>query len=287
METHAGAINIDGFRLNYIIEGQGIPALVIGSALFYQRLFSKELRKHFQLTFVDHRGFVPPPCDINSSAYDLDVLVDDVEQIRKKLNLNRFIVIGHSGHAFMALEYAKKYPEQVTGVVLIGSAPNFSTATHEATDAFFEKQASPERKGQFEKNMSRLPELIASDPEKRFVHYCLVAGPKNWYDPSYDATHLWEGVYTNMPMIDYVWGVVFRDIDITKNLESFDLPVFLALGNYDFVVGPVSLWDKVKDHFKNVTIKVFEKSAHYPPLEEPELFDEELVKWARERVDDR
>jgi len=38
--------------------------------------------------------------------------------------------------------------------------------------------------------------------------------------------------------IDYLWGEVFRDIDITKGLETFDKPVFLGLGQFYFLVAP-------------------------------------------------
>ncbi len=55
--------------------------------------------------------------------------------------------------------------------------------------------------------------------------------------------------------------------------------MFLALGRYDFLVGPPSLWDTVSRRFKDLTIRVFEKSGHVPQFEEPELFDRELLAW--------
>ena len=80
-------------------------------------------------------------------------------------------------------------------------------------------------------------------------------------------------------MFDYVWGILFRDIDITHALEQFDKPVFLGLGRYDFLVAPPSSWDAVRSKFKDLTIRIFEKSGHIPQLEEPELFDQELLRW--------
>jgi len=44
-------------------------------------------------------------------------------------------------------------------------------------------------------------------------------------------------------------------------------------------MGLTELWDDVKKHFKNITVKIFEKSAHCPMYEEAELFDNELMKW--------
>jgi len=278
--NQSGTVNISGFKLNYRVEGEGIPVLVPGSAVYYPRIFSPGIKKHLQLIHVDHRGFVPPPAEgLDDSVFDLDVIIEDFEKVRAHLKLEDLIVMGHSGHAFMALEYAKKYPEYVTGVVMIGVTPDYSQATHKAADNFFEQVASPERKKAFEKGMANLKDMIAADPEKRFVSFCLAAAAKSWFDHDFHAAPLWEDLYTNMQAIDHIWGVVFRDIDIMEGLEELDKPVLLMLGKYDFLTGPTELWDDVKDHFKNITIKIFEKSAHCPMYEEAELFDKELLNW--------
>lgn len=278
--TESGTVDINGFNLKYIIEGEGSTALVIGSAIYYQRIFSPEIKKHLRFVFIDHKGFVSPPVgEFQDSIFELDVILEDVEVMRRYLKLEKFTVIGHSGHAFMALEYAKKYPEHVDRVVMIGVTPSYSAAVHQAADRFFAEDASPERKARFEKNMSKLPGRIAADPDKRFISFCLAAGPKSWYDYNYDATAHWEGVVTNMQMIDYVWGTVFKDIDITIGSENINCPIFLALGKYDYLTGPTYLWEDIKKYFRDMTIKIFEKSAHCPQFEQPELFDQELLKW--------
>jgi proline iminopeptidase len=35
----------------------------------------------------------------------------------------------------------------------------------------------------------------------------------------------------------------------------------------------------VREHFKDMTVRVFEKSGHAPHFEESELFDKELLGW--------
>ncbi|GAB3264157.1 alpha/beta hydrolase [Larkinella harenae] len=275
-----GSINIQGFKLGYRIEGDGFPALVIGSTVYYPRTFAGAVRQYLQLIFIDHRGFVPPPPgDWKNENFALDVLLTDIETIRRALKLEQFVVIGHSGHAFLALEYAKRYPQYVSRVVLIGASPDYSLETAQRRWTFFEKDTTPERKAAFESSMVQLPERIAAEPERRFVHLCLCAGPASWYDYRYDASALWEGVYTNMQVFDYVWGTVFRDIDITAGLDKLEIPVWLALGRYDYLTGLPFLWDDVKGQFNNLTLTVFEKSAHTPQLEEPERFTQELISW--------
>lgn len=278
--TKTAKTNIAGFQLGSSSEGQGHPALVIGSSVYYPRTFSSELRRHFRLHFIDHKGFVPPPPGhFENSFFSMDNLIADIETMRKSLSLESFVIIGHSGHAFMALEYAKKYPQHIEGVVLLGVVPNYSPESHEAGQKYFEEFASTERKEALNENLKYLGEEIAANPEQRFITYCLRMGPKSWYDIHFDATHLWRDVYTNMQVFDYVWGEVFRNIDITQGLEDFKIPVFLGLGRFDFLTGPPSLWDKVLPYFKNIECKIYEKSSHTPQLEESELFDRDFLNW--------
>jgi proline iminopeptidase len=267
------------FKLQYIVEGNGVPTIVVGSSLYYSRTFSNNLRNRLKLVFVDHRGFSPQNDCKDISEYQLGLLIDDIELIRKELGFGRIIIIGHSGHAFMALEYAKKYPANVSHVVMMCVAPNYSQEGHLASLQYLNDSVCPERKAALAKNLARLPQEIEAAPEKAFITYCLLMGPKSWFDYNYDATKLWEGVEVNMAMFDYVWGEVFRDIDITENLDKLLAPVFLALGRYDYLVPPAYLWEGVRDKFSNLTIRVFEKSSHAPHFEEPELFDQELLEW--------
>ncbi|KAF3890928.1 alpha/beta hydrolase [Tolypothrix bouteillei VB521301] len=274
-----GYINSSGFQLQYIVEGNGTPAIVIGSSLYYSRTFSSNLRNSLKLVFVDHRGFAPPYDCKDTTQFQLDRLVDDIELVRQELGLDNIIIIGHSGHAFMALEYAKKYPANVSGVVLICGAPSYSHEAHKASERYLNDSVCPERKAVLAKNLARLPQEIEAAPEKAFITFCLLMGPKSWFDYNYDATKLWEGIEVNMAVFDYVWGEVFRDIDITQNLDKLQAPVLLALGRYDYLVPPPYLWEPIRDKFRNLTIRIFEKSSHAPQLEEPELFDRELLDW--------
>jgi proline iminopeptidase len=279
-----GTVVAGEFRLRYGVEGTGRPAIVIGSAIYYPRVFSQNLRKHLRLVFLDHRGFAPSPGRVDTTAFALDKLVDDVEQARRELGLGRIAVIGHSGHAFMALEYAKKYPTSVSHVIMIGIGPDLSAASAEATERYWNESVSPERKAALDDNLRRMPdeELAKLAPGERFARRYVRNGPRIWYDPRFDASPFWKGVELNMHMFDHVWGQVFRDIDITEGLSTFDRPVFLALGRYDFIVAPPCSWDRIRLKFRNLTVRVFERSGHTPQYEEAELFDTELLRWIKE-----
>jgi len=268
------------FKLGYIIEGDGdCTALIIGSSRYYSRTFSRDLSKHLKLVFVDHRGFAKSKGKVTENDFKLDLILDDIEKVRQKLNLDKIIIIGHSGHGFMALEYAKKYSTHVSHVVLISMGPNTSQASQKLADEYFNTHASVERKAAQSKKLETLQQELDAHPEKSFITFCLKLGPRSWYDYNYDANALWKSVNVNMPAFDYLWGKVFAEIDITNDLEHFDIPVLLVLGKHDYLVAPYYTWDNIKHKFKKLTIKVFDKSSHTPQLEESARFDKELLGW--------
>jgi proline iminopeptidase len=275
----AGVISSGKFKLPYVIEGQGTPILIIGSSKYYPRTFSKNFKKNFKCIFMDHRGFAPHPGKVNSSEFDLDILLDDIELVRKAVGVDKCYILGHSGHGYLALEYAKKYPQHVKGVILIGVGPDQSDESNKAAEEYFEQLASSERKKDFAENMKYLAHDIAAHPERRMVDYLLRAKAKGWYDFTFDASPLWKDVTVNMQMFDHAWGGIFKTIDITKGLDKFNIPIFLGLGKYDFIVAPPSSWDKLLPLFKNITVYTFEKSGHTPQFEESELFDRKMTEW--------
>lgn len=274
-----GMITIDGYELQYRIEGEGTPVLVIGSAVYYPRLFSESIRKKLKLIFIDHRGFARRLRDVKPEDGSLDTVIDDIETIRSALELDNFVVLGHSGHAFLALEYAIRYPERVQKLVLLNAAPTNDGERQRLSIAHFEETASPERKSQFEADFAQLPGDLEKEPERRFAHVCIRMGAHSFYDYSFDSAYLWEGVNPNMPIIDRLWGEVFGQMNMLRLLPLTRKPVFLGLGKYDYMVAPVSLWDKVTGDCPNVTKIVFEHSGHNPMMEQPQLFDDTLTAW--------
>jgi proline iminopeptidase len=254
---------------------------VIGSSVYYSRVFSRDLRNHLRLVFLDHRGFAPSQSKVDKSEFSLDCIVEDVEKARRTLGLGRIVVIGHSGHAYMALEYAKKYPVNVTHVVMIGISPDLGFTSWLSAERHWRDAASPERKAALAASRKRLPDrdLAMLSPRDRIVQSYIRDGPRAWYDFHFDASPLWSDVGVNVPVFEHLWGTVFRGIDLTRGLERFDRPVWLALGSHDFAVAPPASWDLIRPKFRNLTVRVFDRCGHTPPLEEPKVFDAALLQW--------
>jgi len=286
-----GTVQIEDFSLNYAVSDSesDTTLLVIGSALYYARLFSENLRRRYRMVFVDHRGFAR--CDrsaVTAEDGSLDRIVEDIERIRRELQIERCIALGHSGHAFMATAYTEAYPEHVQALTLLNTAPDNSEARQHGSFAFFMEHAGPERKSQFEKDMSDLETAIAKEPERRFAHLMTRMRTHSYNDFNVDAAAHWEGLATQMPIIDHLWGEAFARIDLKEKIAALSQkkPVFLGLGRYDYLVAPVSLWDDLAtstgvetEGHQGITKVVFEKSGHNPMFEEPDRFDDAFSRW--------
>ncbi len=266
--------NIDNFCLNAAVLGNGQIAIVIGSHKYYPRTFSGNLANKLQLVCADTRGFTPDNANHVEADFTLDKITQDIEIIRQSLKSDKVIIVGHSIHAFMALEYGRRFPENVSHLVLIASSPIAGPEIYKEADRYFEESVCPERKAAFATSMQKFVE----SGDQSFVGRMLAFGPRLWYDYNFDASKLWENVEVNPMGAEIIWGPMFANYDTTKALKTIKCPIFLALGRYDYF-NPPHLWEGYRNEASNLTVRIFEKSSHTPQLEETKNFDEELIKW--------
>jgi len=267
------------FNLKTVTIGSGEPVIVIGSHKYYPRTFSENLQSKLQLICTDTRAFVPDNNDFDDfveSDFTLNKIVQDIEDLRVSLGVEKVIILGHSIHAFMALEYAYKFPDKVTHLVLVAASPIVGTEIYKEADQYFDESVCPERKAALENTMQK----FMKSGGQSFVGRILAFGPRLWYNYNFDAIKLWEGVEINSIGGSIIWGSMFENYDIEKVLKTIKCPIFLALGRYDYF-NPPHLWEKYRSFVSDFTIRIFEKSGHTPQLEEASNFDAELIKWLR------
>lgn len=70
-------------------------------------------------------------------------------------------------------------------------------------------------------------------------------------------------------------------INVMESEPAIVRPVFAAMGRFDFLVPPTVWEDKYLEQ-DLVTGYVFERSGHFPMVEEPVLFAERLKAWLAE-----
>lgn len=276
-----GTVVVDGAELRYVVEGRGTPCIVIGIATYYQRLFSEEFKSGLRCAFADSRMFTAaarPPAD---GVYDMPVVLADVEAVRQALGWDRVVVVGHSMHAHVALEYARAYPDRVSHVVMIGMSPDWPTSDAQAR--LWASQASPERRVAHEARQAARAAVQADtalSESDKFIRTYVLNGALYWFDPEFDCAPLWQGVDVNVELFDEYVRRSGEDYSVT-DARGLQVPVFVAIGRHDYVV-PFDLWDDdARRSLPNLTLEIFERSGHTPQYEEAPFFDRKLIEWLR------
>jgi len=132
IEPHASGYlaTPDGHRIYWESCGNpsGAPALVIhggpgsGCTPAQRQLFDPE---RYRIILFDQRGSGRSTPHASSSEHDLAAnttahLLADMEALRELLGIERWLLFGGSWGSTLALVYAERYPNRVTGIVLGG-----------------------------------------------------------------------------------------------------------------------------------------------------------------------
>ena len=276
------SVAIRGKKYPVAIAGTGIPCLSIGQGTLGQRTLSQRFKKMFKVystdLYFDARYGLK-----DFSILTMDQIIDDIAELAKELNLSKFVIFGFSAYGIVALEFAKKYPDLLAGIILSGTPPNSNPEVGALVDAYFEKHAEPERKKLYaERSLSVVQkDLDTLNSSQRFIlWYVYQYGPRNFYIADFDCSAVYDDIYKDKSL-DYLFSTILPATDVMKNLEQINCPVFLAAGMSDYNSYPF-LWTKVKNLPKHMAISFFEKSGHWPHYEESALFDERIEVWVKE-----
>ncbi|MDH4092464.1 MAG: alpha/beta hydrolase [Cyclobacteriaceae bacterium] len=277
LSDSTGYVLIDGAAFNYVAQGKGRPCLVLGSSIYYPRTFSKNLRTQFRFYFVDLRWFAKIHPNVKSDEYNLHNITDDIENIRSALQLKNPVLIGHSIHGTIAMEYAKQYPKHIKALIMIGSPNIFGNRQYDDATTEIWRTASPERKQMQDNNWKLMPDKDTISAAQLIIEEYCAMGPKYWYDSTYNAKWLWKDMSIDAPLLHHIYNDIFLDYIMFDSISKAPVKTFVALGKYDFII-PAALWLR-QGRIENVTVHVFEKSGHTPQWEESEAFDKEILNW--------
>ena len=144
-DTSGVLVTSDGSELPYFIEGEGIPCFVLGDPFVSSKCLSEELRNHIQFIFMYSRENVPSECLGETDQLTLEVFLNDIDELRRSLNLNKVCIFGHSIYGIYALAYAQRYP-QYTSHVIMHSTPPGTDEVPQKSDEYWQSHASEGRK---------------------------------------------------------------------------------------------------------------------------------------------
>jgi proline iminopeptidase len=229
------------------------------------------LTDSFRFIYVDLRGGGKSSGE--PSQLTFDVLAADFEAVRKDVGAERVAVLGYSISGVLALEYGRRCPETVSHVITAGTPPSGDIPKLvQASTAFFEADASEERKAILRENYAKLP---PGTPPTQAV---FAQTPMRFFDPHFDAMPLFAEAEFKPKLFEHVLGPLTAQWDVTADMKSLRVPILLAHGRYDYV-SPHTMWDGIVDGLPDATRRLFERSGHQPFFEEPQQFAEVAREW--------
>jgi proline iminopeptidase len=277
----SGVLTIGGTPHPYLAEGTGLPCIVVSVAPpSYAPLFSDRLKRRIRFIYVDFKNSWTMESPRNVEKITMDSLVDEVDQVRSALGLDKVCVLGHSAPGFVALEYALRHPDHVSHAIIVNVAPCFTSDFKKEKARFWEADASADRKAALKRNIERLPDDLLRTLSSRdaFAMRYVRNGPRYFYDPSYDFYWAWAGKHYSAEMLNHYLKTILADYDPRPRLASNTVPMFVALGRYDYDV-PYYEWDRARKTTPRLTSHMFERSGHFSMIEESALFDDRLIRW--------
>jgi proline iminopeptidase len=228
-----------------------------------------------RLILPDLRGNGRSPREGLAEA-TFETFADDLDALRARLGLERWTVLGHSFGSYIAQIYALRYPQRVSRLVLVGSAPAFDYP--EVIGANLQARATPEQGALLAQAMSG---PLASDEELARGWAKLLPLYFHRPDPGiirslatqtrYSAPALWRGFQ------------ILPQFNTLPRLHELTMPVLLATGVHDFITPPQQGAVRLASKLPDARLRLFEDSGHYPFVEERGRFLAEVGAFLLER----
>ncbi len=228
----------------------------------------EDLADFVRVVAPDLRGYggsdsVPGP-------YSITLLADDCADLLGHLNVaTPFVVCGLSMGGYIALEFYRRYPEQVAGLILASTRAGADSVEGQAGRDKAAELAKTE--GATAVSAGMLPKMLAE--------------------------HNFE---TDDELVDYVKeimstaslnGVVgalaaMRDrIDSTPMLGDIDVPVLIIHGADDQLI-PVSEAEAMHNAIPDSELVIIPDAGHLPNLEQPDLFNDAVIDFLEELLEE-
>jgi proline iminopeptidase len=276
MDITEGQIITDGTILYYKIVGKGDPIIIIhggpGMDHGYFLPSMLELSKNHQIIFYDQRGCgksIAEKIDIDS--INIETFVNDLECLRNSLGLNKITVLGHSWGAMLAMQYAIKYSQNLSALVLVESI----SADFNGHNAFIKECAKRTRKISKEiDSITNSLEFKKGDPKFVTKFYKIIL-ETYLYDPKKidEISLVFEpfSAANGFKVYDiFDKNFLKSNFNIFSALKNLSVPTLIIHGESDPI--PLESAKQINSAITGSKLIILKKCGHFPFVEQSENF---------------
>lgn len=253
--------------IHYEAYGRGRPVLLLHGWLNSWALWRNTIEilgKEFRLYALDFLGFGESGAnarDPATSSYSVNNFILMVNQFMDRMGIIKAPLVGHSMGGTVALSVAVRHPEKVVKVIVVGSPIQGSSLSPLLKIAAYRGwiglgQTTPIAYQIFQSGFR---------PFLRAYSYFL----------AHDGKMLGEMLTTDVAKLNaapfFESVSTLRQTDIRPRLKELHMPVLGVYGKGDNIVHP-GQGKVLKEYLPSSRIEWFEKSRHFPMLDEREHF---------------
>jgi proline iminopeptidase len=296
-EIQEGFVDANGVLIYYKSIGRGEPLVVLhgGPGGTHDALlpYLLPLARNNRVVFIDERGSGKSEKLENVSAYTVENMVEDVEWIRRALELGKISLLGHSCGGVLAQAYALKYQENLTHLVLCSTFHS----TIKMNEVFRQMKANmaPELRLRIEGMEKAGLFGHGKDYEKRRYssEYMIAAWGEGYFpylyqkrpDPSYDPVtsgFAWD-VYYEM------WGTHgefiidgnLKSVEYSDRLSSIKVPTLITVGDHDECAPWLS--KEMNSAISGSKLVVLPESGHMTFVDQPVMFNRVVDEFLHQK----
>lgn len=257
----------DGAEIYYEVFGEGLPLVFLHGGLgfdssYLRNVFLPLADAEFRLVFFDFRGNGKSSRRAADLEFTFSGLSEDVEELREKLNLGRIVLFGHSLSGVIAQEYAARYSEKLAGLILDSTFITFGAEVF----VEIERRVAPE-------SFQILLKAFGSpfDDDKTFAEAVETVLPSYFYEfDQQKAARFYSEIQFSAAAFNRSTELS-GGVNTIETLLQIKAPTLITAGRHD-LFGIVQSAETMREKIPNAKLVVFEKSGHYPILEETEKY---------------
>lgn len=223
-----------------------------------------ELGKDAFCIIYDQRGtgksFIK---EINNRTITMDLMIEDIESLRKGLGISKWLVFGQSFGGMLGSYYATKHPEKIKGLILSASG-GIDLEAFDDLDVL--SKLSNKQRQQFN-YWSRQIDNGDTSFNAQLERGKNLAPAYLYHDRKEDVDAIGHRITQSNMTVNNIVHRNMRNInfDCKPELKKFKKPVLILQGTEDII--PVGIAKKTHEILPNSELVLMEECAHYGWLE--------------------
>ena len=249
------------------VMGHGHPLVLMhgGLGLDYTTLSSLErLADQYTLVYYDHRCNGRSTGQVESMTWEN--LTADADALRVTLGYDKWAVAGHSFGGHVALEYALRYPERVSHLLLLDTSGDAWWPQHNAPEILRKRGyrlSTVQAARRFYNGQLRPDEvrpIVMKFLGAYFYHVRSLASPA--------AVRAAFRLKMRPEAHVFGFGQLLPGWTVMDRLHEIDVPTLVLSGRHDFLFPPEHQ-AILSDRLPNARLEIIERAGHNPQDERP------------------